>query len=93
MPCFKSRQKPKWVSFEEMEEKGLERKKKHKIEVQVKFAWYDFWIGFYYDRITRTLYFCPVPMIVIAISSTAYWTWIKLEVENEGSEINKERGK
>ncbi len=39
-------------------------------EVKVFFAWYDMWIGAYWDRDTRTLYICPFPMIVIAIKSS-----------------------
>ena len=35
--------------------------------IRVKFAWYDLWIGAYIDRDSRTLYICPVPMLVIEI--------------------------
>lgn len=26
------------------------------------FRWYDLWIGAYWDRKSRALYICPVPM-------------------------------
>ena len=48
-----------------------------KIQMKVKkfdkrtklfFAWYDFWIGFYYDRKIKRLYICPLPCFVISIS-------------------------
>lgn len=29
------------------------------------FAWYDFWIGAYYDVGHHTLYICPLPMCVL----------------------------
>lgn len=31
------------------------------------FAWYDFWIGFFYDRKSGALYICPLPCVVIKI--------------------------
>ena len=36
-------------------------------KIRAKFAWYDLWIGAYWDRKERVLYVCPVPMILIAI--------------------------
>jgi hypothetical protein len=38
-----------------------------KYEVDFFFAWYDFWIGLYYDRFEEVLYICPLPMVVIRI--------------------------
>lgn len=32
---------------------------------QLILAWYDFWIGLYYDVGHRTLYFLPFPMVVL----------------------------
>ena len=31
------------------------------------FAWYDFWIGLFYDRKSKTLYICPLPCLVFKI--------------------------
>lgn len=31
--------------------------------MRIFFAWYDFWIGWFYDRNNRVLYVCPFPMI------------------------------
>jgi len=37
------------------------------MKARVFLAWYDCWIGGYYDRKRRVLYICPLPMIVIEI--------------------------
>lgn len=33
--------------------------------MKIRFAWYDMWIGAYWDRRNRVLYICPVPMILL----------------------------
>jgi len=35
--------------------------------ISFSFLWYDFWIGFYYDRDNRAVYICPLPCCVIKI--------------------------
>jgi len=38
------------------------------MKVKWFWAWFDFWVGFYYDRRKSILYVCPVPTIVLAFS-------------------------
>ncbi len=38
------------------------------MKVRIFFAWYDLWVGAYYNRIAKALYICPVPMICIRLS-------------------------
>jgi hypothetical protein len=35
------------------------------------FAWYDFWIGFYWNREKRSLYILPLPCIGIVMQFQA----------------------
>jgi hypothetical protein len=34
-----------------------------RISAKLIFAWYDIWVGLYWDRKGRRLYFFPVPML------------------------------
>jgi len=37
------------------------------MSVRPMFAWYDFWVGVFYDRAKRRLYVFPVPMFGVRI--------------------------
>lgn len=37
------------------------------LRISFRFLWYDIWIGAYYDRASKTLYLCPLPMCVFKI--------------------------
>lgn len=41
-----------------------------KVKFRAFFAWFDFWIGAYYDVGHRTLYICPLPMCVLRFEFT-----------------------
>ena len=41
--------------------------------MKIFFAWYDFWIGWYFDRDRQTLYICPLPMMAIEIRYAAIY--------------------
>jgi hypothetical protein len=38
------------------------------IQIKPFFRWYDLWVGFYWDKTNRDLYFCPLPTLGIKIS-------------------------
>ena len=40
------------------------------------FAWYDLWVGAYYDRTKRLLYILPVPMVGVCIDLQRYYAII-----------------
>lgn len=39
------------------------------MSIRVFIAWYDLWMGAYWDAKKRTLYVCPLPCVVIKLSS------------------------
>ena len=42
------------------------------LKIKIFFAWYDFWIGWYFDRKYGYLYVCLLPTIVIRIWNREY---------------------
>ncbi len=38
-----------------------------KNKITFSFLWYDFWVGWFYDRDKHILYICPLPMCVFKI--------------------------
>ena len=38
-----------------------------KIIVKIQWRWFDLWIGFYYSKKKKTLYFCLIPTVPISI--------------------------
>lgn len=38
------------------------------MSVRFLFAWYDMWIGMYWDRQNRRLYVLPLPMVGIVVT-------------------------
>lgn len=40
------------------------------MKIRLFFAWYDLWVGAYWDSKKRVLYLCLVPCVVIALSKT-----------------------
>jgi len=42
--------------------------------LKVKFVWYDLWVGFYWDRNSNTLYFCPFPTLVFVFQRIPLFT-------------------
>lgn len=37
------------------------------MRVRPLFAWYDFWVGLFWDRAKRKLYILPMPMLGVVI--------------------------
>lgn len=46
----------------------IQKEREGQMKITVFFAWYDLWIGAYWNRTFKVLYICPLPMIVIRIS-------------------------
>ncbi|KKM64872.1 hypothetical protein LCGC14_1496950 [marine sediment metagenome] len=38
------------------------------MKIKLIFAWYDFWVGLFYDRKKRVLYIFPIPTVGIKLN-------------------------
>jgi len=71
----------------------LDKLKKH---FTLRLLWYDMWIGAYWDRSSRCLYVCPLPMICIRFYLSpknkkryrrwGYWEQVRLQIEGMSDE-------
>lgn len=41
------------------------------MRIKPLFAWYDLWVGIFWDRAKRRLYVLPIPMIGVVIDFAA----------------------
>lgn len=65
-----------------------------KIRIKPIFAWYDLWVGFFWDKSRGYLYFFPVPMLGIILKFGEYdWNlWKHIEtiwVEDDAGDYPK----
>lgn len=60
------------------------------MKIYLIFAWYDFWIGLYFDRKKKCLYFFPFPMIGFVLEFKGKSTHV--EKPNEIDQILSENG-
>lgn len=44
------------------------------VTVSFSFAWYDMWVGAYYDKKKHALYICLLPCFPICIRVVPLWT-------------------
>jgi len=38
------------------------------VKIELRFCWWDFWVGGYWARNKKVLYLAPLPMFIIRIS-------------------------
>ena len=48
------------------------------MKAEIIFAWYDFWIGLFWDRKKHWLYIFPIPMVGIVLKFANTIDFVKL---------------
>jgi hypothetical protein len=57
-----------------------------KLKFKLFLAWYDFWVGLFYDRKRKILYVNPLPMVVLSFASDRNeWNGTRWEVRSSAS--------
>lgn len=56
------------------------------MKLKLIFAWYDLWVGLFYDRNKNWLYILPIPMlgIIVKFPQKRYWLVSKRIKEENG---------
>ena len=54
------------------------------LTMRLIFAWYDFWIGLYWDRAMRRLYLFPVPCCGLMLDFAPNAAWNQKPVRASG---------
>lgn len=56
----------------------IQKKEENKMKIKLIIGWFDFWIGFYFDRKKKCLYFFFIPMVgFLFMRKGNYCIWCK----------------
>jgi hypothetical protein len=47
------------------------------MKVKLIFAWYDLWIGLFWDKKKKWLYIFPIPMFGVVIKINPFYNWME----------------
>ena len=62
--------KPDTIKIDEVEyirKDSISGTQGDKVKVKPMFAWYDFWVGVFYDQQKRRIYIFPLPMLGVMV--------------------------